>query len=300
MTNVKYWDPLKKSEGERRLVRYLRICDYAIWLGLASTVSGWGWPNTKILGLGVSLVTISATVKLAGVLVAFHVMSSRQRNEAIAPWIRRWTRIASMFIALLALFVFIAVSDIGARVGAALAIWWSVRLFRRAGPMTIADLGAGWGGPEGGEILAKGGNIFGGGVLSWGPELDALLTGAWLVGAIVARLIVPDAFNKPPHNVTQYDLKTRVQRAYYAEQRFYQANRRYSSDITEIRPLTMPLIDSLVPVSITVDTHGYRAVARHPYDSTSCGLWGGSALTALKIEGAAEGQPICWTGEGPR
>jgi len=96
-------------------------------------------------------------------------------------------------------------------------------------------------------------------------------------------------------SVTQHDLKSRVQRVYYAEQRFHQTNRRYSTDIAEIRPIAMPSLDSLLPVSITVDAQGYRALVRHPYESSTCGLWGGSPLTALKIEGAREGEPVCWT-----
>src|SRR6266540_124592 len=84
MTNVKYWDPLKRSEGEKRLEGFLRLCDVVIWLGLGSTVTGgYAWPNAKILGLGVSLITVSATVKLAGVVVAFLVMSSRKTNDEI-------------------------------------------------------------------------------------------------------------------------------------------------------------------------------------------------------------------------
>jgi len=97
---------------------------------------------------------------------------------------------------------------------------------------------------------------------------------------------MPAAFKTPPHPVTQHDLKSRCSVFYYAEQRFHQTNRRYSTDIAEIRPIAMPSLDSLLPVSITVDAQGYRALVRHPYESSTCGLWGGSPLTALKIEGA--------------
>ncbi len=133
----------------------------------------------------------------------------------------------------------------------------------------------------------------------WGWELNIWLTGICLAGAIVLRTVMPGAFKTPPHAVAPYDLKARLQRVYYAEQHFYQVNRRYSTDIAEIHPLTMPSLDSLLPVSITVDAQGYRAVVRHPYESSTCGLWGGSALTALKIEGAGEGQPVCWVEPKP-
>ena len=69
----------------------------------------------------------------------------------------------------------VAVPDIVARIGAVVAIWWSVKLFRRAGPISIADLGAGWTSTEGAGILARGTSVLGGIPGSWGPELDALL-----------------------------------------------------------------------------------------------------------------------------
>jgi len=290
MTNVKMWDPMKTSEGERRLEGFLRLCDVVIWLGLGSTVTGgYAWPNATILGLGVSLVTVSATVKLAGVVLAFLVMSSRKTNDEIAPWIRRWTRTASVFIALIALYVIVAVPSIVVRIGAVLVIWWSVRLRRRAGPISIADLGAGWTSPEGSGILARGTNILGGLRGTWGPELDALLTGAWLVGAIVVRSIMPGAFQ--PRIADPNELKIRLFEVVQAERRYYAAHRSYSSDVAELGRLGFRGIDSLV--SITVEDAGYRALARDPRGRVSCGVWDG-ATVRLRIEGTRPAEPTCW------
>jgi len=290
MTSVKTWDPLKTSEGEKRLEGFLRLCDVLIWLGLGSTVTGgYAWPNAKILGLGVSLITVSATVKLAGVVVAFLVMSSRKTNDEIAPWIRRWTRIGSVFIALLALYVIVAVPDIVARIGAVAVIWWSVSLFRRAGPISIADLGAGWTSTEGAGILARGTHVLGGLRGTWGPELDALLTGAWLVGAIVVRSVMPSAFE--PRIADPNELKIRLFALVQAERRFYAAHRSYSGDVTELRRLGFTAIDSLV--SITVEGPGYRALARDPRGRVSCGVWDG-ATVGLRIEGTRPAEPTCW------
>ena len=290
MTSAKTWDPLKPSEGEKRLEGFLRLCDVVIWLGLGSTVTGgYAWPNAKILGLGVSLVTVSATVKLAGVVLAFLVMSSRKTNDEIAPWIRRWTRTASVFIALIALYVIVAVPSIVVRIGAVLVIWWSVRLRRRAGPISIADLGAGWTSPEGSGILARGTNILGGLRGTWGPELDALLTGAWLVGAIVVRSIMPGAFQ--PRIADPNELKIRLFEVVQAERRYYAAHRSYSSDVAELGRLGFRGIDSLV--SITVEDAGYRALARDPRGRVSCGVWDG-ATVRLRIEGTRPAEPTCW------
>ncbi|MGH7520328.1 MAG: hypothetical protein ACREMI_03520 [Gemmatimonadales bacterium] len=44
-------------------------------------------------------------MKLAGVIVAYLLMSSRTPNADIAPWIRRWTRTASGIAGLAALWV---------------------------------------------------------------------------------------------------------------------------------------------------------------------------------------------------
>ena len=290
MTSAKTWDPLKPSEGEKRLEGFLRLCDVVIWLGLGSTVTGgYAWPNAKILGLGVSLVTVSATVKLAGVVLAFLVMSSHKTNDEIAPWIRRWTRTASVFIALIALYVIVAVPSIVVRIGAVLVIWWSVRLRRRAGPISIADLGAGWTSPEGSGILARGTNILGGLRGTWGPELDALLTGAWLVGAIVVRSIMPGAFQ--PRIADPNELKIRLFEVVQAERRYYAAHRSYSSDVAELGRLGFRGIDSLV--SITVEDAGYRALARDPRGRVSCGVWDG-ATVRLRIEGTRPAEPTCW------
>jgi hypothetical protein len=273
--------------GERRLAGFLRLCDYVIYFGLSSSAAGFAFERIRVVGLSLAFVSFGAAVKLIGVIVAYLVMSSRTPNADIAPWIRRWTRTASVIAGLAALYALIAGHDPATRLLAGVIALLSVLLFRRVGSLAIGELSEGWG-PSGIRrmFLVRG---------FLGPELDAWLAGIWLVGAIVARVLVPGAFNKPPHNITQYDLKARVQRVYYAEQHYYQTNRRYSSDLIEIRPLVMPFMDSLVPVTIIVDALGYRAIARHPYDSSSCGLWGGSALTALKIEGAWEGQPVCWT-----
>jgi len=290
MTNVKMWNPLKRSEGEKRLEGFLRLCDVVIWLGLGSTVTGgYAWPNATILGLGVSLVTVSATVKLAGVLVAFHVMSLRHTNDEIAPWIRRWTRIASVFIALIALYVIVALPAIIARIGAGMVILWSVRLFRRASPLSIADLGAGWTSPEAAGILARGTHVLGGIRGTWGPELDALLTGAWLVGAIVVRGVMPSAFE--PRIADPNELKIRLFAVVQAERRYYVAHRSYASDIGELQRLGFTAIDSLV--SITVEGLGYRAVARDPRGHVSCGVWDGATME-LRIEGTRPAEPTCW------
>lgn len=217
-------------------------------------------------------------------------MSPRRPTSEIPIWIRRWTRTSSGFGVLTALYMLVAHPNVGVQIAAGVTALLCALLFMRVDSVTRGewDMGAGPSWAEMASPIVRLGP-------AWGWELNIWLTGICLAGAIVFRTVVPSAFKRPPHPVTQYDLKARVQRVYYAEQRFYQANRRYSSDVTEVRPLAMPSIDALVPVSITVDAQGYRAVARHPYDSSSCGLWGGSALTALKIEGAGEGQPVCWT-----
>jgi hypothetical protein len=280
------------SDGERRLAGYLRLCDYVIYFGLSSSAAGFVFQNLRVVGLTLAFVSVGAVLKLGGVIVAYLVMSSRTPNADIAPWIRRWTRTASVLMGLAALYALIAGPDLPTRLLAAVIALLSLQLFRRVGSLTPGDLSEGWGPSASRRVFLVQGFL--------GPELDALLAGIWLVGAIVARLSVPAAFNNPPHNITQYDLKARVQRVYYAEQHYYQTNRRYSSDVIEIRPLAMPFMDSLVPVTITVDALGYRAIARHPYDSSRCGLWGGSALTTVKLEGVGEGQVVCWTGENPR
>lgn len=282
---------LKRSVGEQRLLEFMRLCDLVIFLGIGSTAAGgFVWDSVRVMGFGFDFIAVGATVKLAGVIIAYLLMSSRRPAAEIPIWIRRWTRTSSVFGALIGLYVFVAHPNVGVQIAAGLAALLCALLFIRVDAVTRGewDMAAGPSWAEMASPIALLGP-------RWGWELNIWLTGICLAGAIVLRTVVPSAFKKPPHRVTEYDLKARVQRVYYAEQRFYQANRRYSSDVAEIRPLALPLMDSLVPVSITVDPQGYRAVARHPYDSSSCGLWGGSALTALKIEGAGQGQPVCWT-----
>jgi hypothetical protein len=274
----------------------MRICDLVIFLGLGSTAAGgFVWHSVRVLGFGFGFIAVGATVKLVGVIIAYLLMSSRSPTSAIPIWIRRWTRTSSVFGALTALYVVVAHPNVAVEIAAGFAALLCALLFMRVDSVTRGewDMGAGPSWAEMASPIAQLGP-------AWGWELNIWLTGICLAGAIVLRTVMPSAFNKPPHNVTQYDLKARVQRVYYAEQRYYQTNRRYSSDVVEIRPLAMPFMDSLVPVTITIDARGYRAVARHPYDSSSCGLWGGSALTTVKLDRVGEGQPVCWTGEKPR
>lgn len=282
---------LKRSVGEQRLLEFMRICDLVIFLGFGSTAAGgFVWDSVRVMGFGFGFIVVGATVKLAGVIIAYLLMSSRRPASETPIWIRRWTRTSSLFGALTALYVVVAHPNVGVQIAAGFAAFLCALLFIRVDAVTRGE----WDmavGPSWSEMASPIGLLG----PRWGWELNIWLTGICLAGAIVLRTVVPGAFKQPPHVVTQYDLKARVQRIYYAEERFFQTNRRYSSDVAEVRPLTLPTIDSLVPVSITVDAQGYRAVARHPYDSSSCGLWGGSALTALRIEGAGQGQPVCWT-----
>lgn len=282
---------LKRSAGEQRLREYLRLCDLVIFLGIGMTsAGGFVWHSVRVMGFGFGFITYGATVKLAGVVVAYLLMSARGPASAIPIWIRRYTRWTGLFGALTAVYVFVSHPNGAVQIAAGVAALLSALLFMRVDARTRAewDMGVGpsWAEMESPAQLGP----------KWGWELNIWLTGICLAGVIVLRAAMPSAFKKPPHPVSQYDLKTRVQRVYYAEQRFYQTNRRYSDDVIELRPIALPSLDSLVPVSITVDAQGYRAVARHPYDSSSCGLWGGSPQTALRIEGAGEGQVICWTG----
>lgn len=280
---------LKRSVGEQRLREYLRLCDLVIFLGIGMTsAGGFVWHSVTVIGFGFGFITVGATVKLAGVIVAYLLMSSRGPSSEIPIWIRRYTRWTALFGALTAVYVFVSHPNSAVQVAAGVAALLCALLFLRVDVGTRAawDMGVG---PSWAEMRDP--NLLG---PKWGWGLNIWLTGICLAGAIVLRAAMPSAFKQPPHLISQYDLKARVQRVYYAEQRFYQANRRYSSDVIEIRPIAMPFMDSLVPVSITIDAQGYRAVARHPYDSSSCGLWGGSALTTQRIEGAGEGQVICW------
>lgn len=286
---------LRRSVGERRLLEYMRLCDLVIFLGIGFTAGGgFVWHSVRVMGFGFGFLTVGATVKLAGVIVAYLLMSSRGPASEIPIWIRRWTRWISLFGALTGVYVLVSHSNSSVQIAAGVAALLCGLLFMRVDVRTRAEWDMGVG-PSWAEVRSP--SQLG---PKWGWGLNIWLTGICLAGAIVLRAAMPSAFKTAPHPVSQYDLKARVQRVYYAEQRFYQTHRRYSSDIAEIHPLTMPSLDSLLPVSITVDAHGYRAVVRHPYESSTCGLWGGSALTALKIEGAGEGQPVCWTGERPR
>jgi len=282
---------LRRSVGEQRLLEYMRLCDLVIFLGIGSTAAGgFVWDSVRVIGFGFDFITVGATVKLAGVIIAYLLMSSGKPASETPIWIRRWTRTSSVFGVLIGLYVLVAHPNVGVQITAAFAALLCALLFMRVDTVTRGewDMAAGpaWAG------MASPFALLG---PPWGWELNIWLTGICLAGAIVLRTVMPAAFKTPPHPVTQHDLKSRVQRVYYAEQRFHQTNRRYSTDIAEIRPIAMPSLDSLLPVSITVDAQGYRALVRHPYESSTCGLWGGSPLTALKIEGAREGEPVCWT-----
>lgn len=282
---------LKRSVGEQRLREYMRLCDLVIFLGIGMTsAGGFVWHDVRVMGFGFGFITVGATVKLAGVIVAYLLMSARGPAAAIPIWIRRWTRTSSLFGVLIGLYVVVSHPNVTVQIAAVVAALLCALLFMRVDVGTRAEWDMGVG-PSWGEMASPIAPHLG---PPWGWELNIWLTGICLAGAIVLRAAMPSAFKRPPHPVSQFDLKARVQRVYYAEQRFYQVNRRYSSDVAEIRPIAMPFLDSLVAVTITVDAQGYRAVARHPYDSSSCGLWGGSALTTQRIEGAGEGQVICW------
>lgn len=286
---------LKRSVGEQRLLEYLRLCDLVIFLGIGWTAAGGVvWQSVRVMGFGFGFITVGASVKLAGVIVAYLLMSSRGPASEIPIWIRRYTRWTGLFGALTGVYVFVSQTNGALQIAAGIAALLCALLFMRVDVSKRAEWDMGVG-PSWAEMRSP--SQLG---PKWGWELNIWLTGICLAGAIVLRTVMPSAFKKPPHNVTQYDLKARVQRVYYAEQGYYQTNRRYSSDLVAIRPMALPFIDSLVPVTITVDARGYRAVARHPYDGSSCGLWGGSALTTLKLEGVGEGQPVCWTSENPR
>lgn len=286
---------LKRSVGEQRLLEYLRLCDLIIFLGIGWTAAGGVvWQSVSVMGFGFGFITVGATVKLAGVIVAYLLMSSRGPASETPIWIRRYTRWTGLFCALTAVYVFVSQSNGALQIAAGIAALLCALLFMRVDVSKRADWDMGVG-PSWAEMRSP--SQLG---PQWGWELNIWLTGICLAGSIVLRTVMPSAFKKPPQPISQFDLKSRVQRVYYAEQRYYLANRRYSTDVVEIRPSALPFIDSLVPVSITVDAQGYRAVARHPYDSSSCGLWGGSALTALRIKGAGEGQAVCWAGENRR
>ncbi len=274
--------PVRKvSDGERRLAGYLRLCDYVIYVGLSGSAATFVFGALRVAGLSLAVVSFGAALKLAGVIVAYLLMSSRTPNADIAPWIRRWTRTASVLMGLAAVYALIAGHDAATRLLAGAIMFFALLLYRRVGSVAIGELSEGWG-PQGAQdmFLVRG-------VL--GPELDAWLTGIWLAGAIVVRAAMPSAFQPAP--VSADGLRMRVLAAGTAELRYHTAHRTYSSDIAELRPFATGVIDSLVVV--TVDGQGFRAIARDPRGTVTCGIWGGET-TGLRIAGAALLQTVCW------
>jgi len=278
---------MKPSVGEERLTSYLRFCNYVLYLGLVPGAAGFAWGNVHVVGLGLAFVTGATAAKFAGVIIAYLVMSTRTPNAEIAPWIRRWTRTASVLATLASLFALVAGQDLATRLIAVFTGVLSVLLFRRVGRLTIAELGEGWG-PTGY------GSVFWFALFS--PEIDVWLAGAWLALAIFVRVSMPSLFRPTEPTIPPDQLKMRLLAVAGAEHRYHTAHGSYSSDVAELRRLGSPLIDSLVVV--TVDARSYRAIARDPSGRTSCGLWGAARIgerTPLQIEGAAAGQPVCWT-----
>jgi hypothetical protein len=284
---TKTFDRTTRSVGEERLVAYLRVCNYVFYLGLAPGAAGFAWGNVHVLGLGVAFVTGAAAAKFAGVIIAYLVMSTRTPNAEIAPWIRRWTRTASVLATLAAVFALVAGQDFATRLIAVFTGVLSVLLFRRVGRLTIAELGEGLGPTGYGSVFR----------FSWfSPEIDVWLAGAWLALAIFVRVSMPSLFRPSEQKVHPDQLKMRVLAVVNAESRYHREHGRYSSDIVELRRLGSSLIDSLV--SVTADDRSYRAVARDPGGRVSCGLWSAARIgerTPLQIEGAAAGQLVCWT-----
>jgi hypothetical protein len=278
----------KTSIGERRLAGFLRLCDYVIYFGLSSSAFGFVLRNVRVMGLTLVVVSLGAVVKLAGVIVAYLLMSSRTPNADIAPWIRRWARTASALAVLAALWAVIAAHDPATRLLGSVIALLSLLLFRRVGSLAIGELDAGWGSSESRQMFFFRG-VF-------GPEIDALLAGAWLVLAIVVRVSMPSLFRPSEQTVHSDQLKMRVLAVVNAESRYRRAHGSYSDDIAELRRLGSTLIDSLVVV--TVDARSYRAIATDPGGRVSCGLWSAARIgeqTPLQIEGAAANQLVCWT-----
>lgn len=281
------FDRTKTSVGEERLVAYLRVCNSVFYLGLAPGAAGFAWSNVKVLGLGLAFVTGATAAKLAGVIIAYLVMSSRTPNAEIAPWIRRWTRGSSAFGVLAAVFALVAGQGLATRLIAVCVGVLFALLFRRVGSLTIAELSEGWG-PSGYRAVF----LF----AFFSPEIDAWLAGAWLALAIVVRVSMPSLFRPSEQKVHADQLRMRVLAVVNAESRYHREHGRYSSDIVALRRLGSSLIDSLVVV--TADDRSYRAVARDPGGRVSCGLWSAVRIgerTPLQIEGVAAGQLVCWT-----
>ena len=272
----------RRSPGEERLASYLLFCDRFTYFCLASTAI-FAFGVVRLMGLSLELVTYSTLAKIAGVIIAYLAMSSRIPNSEIAPWIRRWTRTASILLALASAWVVVASDSTVLKVGAAVAGLFCLLLYRKVGSLAIAELDA-WG-----PLSAQ--RMFGFGL--FGPELDAWVTGFWLASAIVLRTAMPSVYG--PGSVNVDDLKSRLLQVAIAEHRYHSAHGRYSSDLAELRALNPSVRDSLVRV--TVDREGWRAVARDSRGSVSCGMWGGAPT--LRIEGAQIGQTICWRGERP-
>lgn len=271
----------RTSDGERRLAGFLRLCDYVIYFGLSSSAAGFAFQNLRVVGLTLAFVSFGAAVKLVGVIIAYVVMSSRTPNADIAPWIRRWTRTASVLMGLAALYALIAGHDLPTRMLAAVIALLSLLLFRRVGSLSIGELSLGWGPSSSQRMFLVQGFL--------GPELDAWLAGIWLAGAIIVRTTMPSAFEPAAAGVEE--LRARVLQVSIAQHRYHRGHGSYSSDITELRRLDSPRIDSLVVV--TVDGQSYRAIARDPRGTVTCGVWAGAA-TSVRIPGAAEQQVICW------
>ncbi|HYT62740.1 MAG TPA: hypothetical protein VEL50_02500 [Gemmatimonadales bacterium] len=278
----------KTSVAEERLVRYLRVCDYLFYWGFGTGIVGViGWRSVRVLGLGLGFMTYGAAAKLAGVVIAYLMMSSRTPNAEIAPWIRQWTRATSVIAFLAAMWALIAGPDSVVRLLALAVAVVCVLLYRRVGSLAIGDLGEQWG-----PATAQGMFPLG----SFGAEIGAWLTAAWLVLAIVVRVSMPSLFRASEQKVHPDELKMRVLAVVNAESRYHRVHGSYSSDIVELRRLGFSLIDSLVVV--TADDRSYRAVARDPGGGVSCGLWSATRIgerTPLQIEGVAPDQLVCWT-----
>lgn len=63
---------LKRSVGEQRLLEFMRLCDLVIFLGFGSTAAGgFVWQSVRVMGFGLGFIAVGATVKLAGVIIAY-------------------------------------------------------------------------------------------------------------------------------------------------------------------------------------------------------------------------------------
>ena len=277
----------KTSVGERRLAGFLRLCDYVIYFGLSSSAFGFVMRNVRVLGLTLVVVSFGTVVKLTSVILAYLLMSSRTPNADIAPWIRRWTRTASVIAGLAALWAVIAAHDLATRLLAGVIALLALMLFRRVGSLAIGELGDG--GPSGAREMFFYRGVF-------GPELDALLACGWLVLAIVVRGSMPSLFRPSEQRVSTDQLKMSVIAVMNAQSRYRREHGTYSSDVAELRRVGSSLIDS--PVVVTADDKSYRVIARDPGGQAGCGYWTVTRMgerTPLQIEGVGADQLVCWT-----